>query len=423
MNRLLVALTLCFSGVCLASPQVYKLTDEDMAVINKSQEILRGDAAEEGLDIPRFDIKLSDFTNKDHMRQAQSEAKQVAEQVLEKHSATPMLNADLDFDFEPDGQTPKPKPYTDHSTLVFASLSLGEQGLKELLSYASKTEGSVVVFRGIPRDESMTVALTRLQKLAAQHKPMPTLIIDPDLFRSYSVDVVPTIVSVDANNLPIAGDPAQAAAKVAGISDPFWLEKAIERGEAGDLGIKGPVEAISEVDLIELAKERVVQIDWEEKKKAALANFWHKQKFLDLPRATKQRTRIFDPSIQITQDIQAPDGTYIARLGDIINPLDIRAFTQAVIIYDPTDKQQVELVLEAVPALKENPSIGFISYIATRIDPIEGWKSYEKITDTVDEHVSLLTPDVVQRFGLEYVPSIITSGGKVFHITELAKAQ
>lgn len=428
MTKSLAALALCFSTLYAADAlsgnggaAVYKLTDEDMQIVSRSQDFIRGET-EQGDPPPlEFNINLADFTNAEQFQEAQQEAKELAEQIIGQRKKAPMLNADMKF--EQDGQTPTPQPYKEHSTLVFASLSLGEQGLHDLLSMVSGMDEAVVVFRGIPRGESMTVALTRLQRIAAQHDPMPALIINPDLFRSYNVTAVPTIVSVDTHDLPIGGDVAKPVAKVAGISDPSWLNKAIERGEAGDLGIKGPVLDISEVDLIELAKERVAEIDWEEKQKAAIANFWHNQKFTTLERAPRQRMKIFDPSVQITQDIQAPDGTYIARQGDIINPLRIRAFTQAVIVFDPTDKEQVELVLEAVPALKENPNIGFISYIATQIDPIEGWKSYEKITDIVDEHVTLLTPDVAQRFELEYVPSVITSGGDVFHITELARTE
>lgn len=420
MTKLSVALTLSFSlsalTAAVASP-VYKLTDDDMDIISKSQVLLRGDP-ETGV-APAFDIDLSEFMNKQNMESAQHEAKALADQVMEQRLEMPMLDTNMQ-PLEGGQGAPVPQPYADHSTLIFASLSLGKAGLKDLLSFASSFEDAVVVFRGIPRDESMTVALTRLQQLAAEHDPMPTLIINPDLFRSYGVTAVPTIVSVDKGNLPIGGDPAPAIAKVAGISDPDWLRTAIQDGDSGDLGTKGPTVAISEIDLIELAKERVLQIDWEEKQKAAVANYWNNQSFTRLPRAPKFRIRQFDPSIQITQDIQAPDGTYIAREGDVINPLAIRAFTQAVVVFDATDKQQVEMVLDAVPALKANPNIGFISYIATQIDPLRGWDAFQEITDTLDSHVTFLTPDVASRFELEFVPSVITSGGDVFNITELA---
>lgn len=436
MNRLLVVLTLCFNAVCAASAQavnasanVYQLTDEDMQIISKSQDFMRGET-EQGEPLSFDfgpDIKLDDFANAGQYQKAQKEARELAGQIIDKLQKAPMFSADMKFD--QDEQTPTPQPYKEHSTLVFASLSLGEQGLRDLLSMTSGLDDAVVVFRGIHRGESMTDALTRLQRMAAQHDPMPTVIINPDLFRSYNVTVVPTIVNVDTQDLPVAGDIAKPVARVAGISNPLWLNKAIERGETGDLGIKGPVLDISEVDLIELAKERVAEIDWEEKKKQAVERFWTKQNFNELPRAPKSRTREIDPSVMITRDISTPDGTVFAHAGDVINPLcdpkevckpGTRPFTQAVVVFDPLDKKQMELLAKKLPEIMQKPGVQRITYIATEFDKDKGWDSYKSVTDNFDAPVYLLTPDLITRFELEYVPSIITAQGKRFVVEELA---
>nr|MBG9386379.1 conjugal transfer protein TraW [Klebsiella pneumoniae] len=117
-----------------------------------------------------------------------------------------------------------------------------------------------------------------------------------------------------------------------------WLAREVDNGEKGDLGVKGPVEKISEPDLIDVAKKRLANIDWEEKKKQAIERFWTKQNFNELPRAPKSRTREIDPSVMITSDISTPDGTVFAHAGDVINPLcdpkevckpGTRPFTQA----------------------------------------------------------------------------------------------
>lgn len=427
MNKLSVALTLCFSlsavAAAIATPgggaPVYKLTDDDMAIIHQSNSIIEGLPGDRlGLDEALNKIDLSDFVDQGKYQDAVAEARALGQQIQQARQEAPLIDA---ISME-EVAGPVPKPYVDHTTLVFASLSLGEQGLKEVLASASGREDTVVVFRGIPEGETLAVAVTRLQKLAAQHDPAPNIIINPDLFRSYKVNVVPTIIAINEADTPVAGEPAEPKARVLGLSDPDWLDKAVARGENGDQGVKGPVEPILEQDMIEMAKERAARIDWEQQKENAIANYWRNQNFTKLDRAPKKRLRIFDPSVQITQDIQTPDGTYIARKGDIINPLDIRAFTQAVVVFDPTDKQQIELVLAALPGLKARPEIGFISFIVTQLDKGDGWESYTQITDLLDEPVTLLTPDVAGRFELEYVPSVITSGGKVFHITELAKA-
>ena len=61
-----------------------------------------------------------------------------------------------------------------------------------------------------------------------------------------------------------------------------------------------------------------------------------------------------------------------------------------------------------------------MTIIVTRLDKEDGWDSYEEISDLLDEPVHLLTPDVRDRFELEYVPSVITAEGKIFKVEELA---
>ncbi len=421
MNKLSVALTLCFSGLSVfmgssfASDEQggsYSLTDEDMEIIRKSESFVSGDS--DSIRNEKIEIRLDDFVSKDFYQSAHREAREVVEQMQRKN-ANPMLDANL----QEMQQAPTPQPYTDHSTFVFASLSLGEQGLNDLMAMASGIDDAVVVFQGIPEGEGLTQALTRLQQLAAKHSPMPNVIINPDLFRSYKVKVVPTIIAINEKDIPIAGELAEPKARVAGISDPEWLKKEVKQGNTGDLGIRGPVEEISEIDLIELAQQRASEIDWEQKKEQARANYWANQKFNELPKAPRHRLRDFDPSVHITRDIIAPDGTVIALEGDVINPLEIRDFTQAVVVFDPLDKKQIQLVMGELERIKANPRVGYVTFIVTQLDREDGWDSYEKISDLLDEPVYLLTPDVLNRFELEYVPSVITSNGKVFQIEEL----
>ncbi len=112
---------------------------------------------------------------------------------------------------------------------------------------------------------------------------------------------------------PLPGEQPNVVAQVSGLSDPVWLAREVDNGEKGDLGVKGPVEKISEPDLIDVAKKRLANIDWEEKKKQAIERFWTKQNFNELPRAPKSRTREIDPSVMITSDISTPDGTVFSR--------------------------------------------------------------------------------------------------------------
>ncbi|MHB4491971.1 hypothetical protein ACYB5X_25510 [Klebsiella pneumoniae] len=132
----------------------------------------------------------------------------------------------------------------------------------------------------------------------------------------------------------------------------------------------------------------------------------------------------------ITSDISTPDGTVFAHAGDVINPLcdpkevckpGTRPFTQAVVVFDPLDKKQMELLAKKLPEIKQEPGVQRITYIATEFDKDKGWDSYKSVTDNFDAPVYLLTPDLITRFELEHTPSIITARGKKFVVRELAE--
>ncbi len=58
--------------------------------------------------------------------------------------------------------------YSDHRILVFASLSLGEQGLDDVLTAVSGQPDSVIVFRGIPEGMNLGQGVKAIQALAAK---------------------------------------------------------------------------------------------------------------------------------------------------------------------------------------------------------------------------------------------------------------
>ena len=58
--------------------------------------------------------------------------------------------------------------------------------------------------------------------------------------------------------------------------------------------------------------------------------------------------------------------------------------------------------------------------IATRIDKEDGWNSYTKLTDQLDQHVFVLNEEVQKTFDLEVTPSLIYADNKehVFVVEE-----
>ncbi|PDN26472.1 TrbC family F-type conjugative pilus assembly protein [Salmonella enterica] len=403
-----VLVALMFSVAGGAYAQETPLTEQDKALIEQGKQIAQ----------KAQKMEMPSLLQNQHMDEAQAEAKAFFKQL---QTTNPTLK-------EMHRKQAEKGIYSDHRILVFASLSLGEQGLDDVLTAVSGQPDSVIVFRGIPEGMNLGQGVKAIQALAAKKDPVPNIIINPTLFKTYNITAVPTIVMLEDEPLP--GEQPNVVAQVSGLSDPVWLAREVDNGEKGDLGVKGPVEKISEPDLIDVAKKRLANIDWEEKKKQAIERFWTKQNFNELPRAPKSRTREIDPSVMITSDISTPDGTVFAHAGDVINPLcdpkevckpGTRPFTQAVVVFDPLDKKQMELLAKKLPEIKLEPGVQRITYIATEFDKDKGWDSYKSVTDNFDAPVYLLTPDLITRFELEHTPSVITARGKKFVVRELAE--
>lgn len=347
-----------------------------------------------------------------------------------------------------------------YQNLLFISYSLGDEGLNDVLEVASYDQSIALVMRGIPEGMDVWEGMAQIQQMAAEFEPMPNIVLDPTLFDKYKVEVVPTLVLIDQeepepedkptsleemekkynplhpdyelNTLPTEdGDEtalepstkSKEIARVSGLSDPTWLKRKVDHEETGDFGIKGPVLEIAERDLVEVMKERVLQIDWEEKKRLAKERYWSNQTFIYLPTNTKEQIRHVDASVTATRDIMTSDGQFIAHAGDTVNPLDTRPFTQAIIVFDPTEKRQMHWIRDALPAIEQSEGVKSVMYIATQFETDDGWDNYEALTDEVDAHVYLLTSDVKDRFELRSTPSVITANSTHFVIHELFKPE
>lgn len=308
-----------------------------------------------------------------------------------------------------------------YSNIIFISYSLGEQALKEILKQASDDPTTLLVMRGIPEGTKIWEGMKQLQMMAISFNPVPNIILNPALFKKFNIEHVPTILKIENNESgsPSSKDNLVEIARVKGMTDPTWMNKRIEDGDKGDMGVRGPMVEIAEPDLIEMLKARVATIDWEEKKAGALSRVWKNQQFYPLPKATKEDVRKIDPALVVTKDITGEKGEIIAKKGDTYNPLDMLPFDFALMVFDPLDQKQVEIAKHKAEQLLDDPSISQVIYLATQIDRDKGWDFFNDLTDQLDAHVFLLTPDIISRFELRHVPSIVTADDKHFVITEL----
>jgi conjugal transfer pilus assembly protein TraW len=288
---------------------------------------------------------------------------------------------------------------------ILVSRALGDGALRQIFAGASGKADTRILFRGVQQGQSLGDFLRETAVLLRDLDPPPNVAIDPRPFQDWGINRVPVLV--------LTG-PDGEVARVAGLSNPTWLREQVQAGRTGDLGQRGPTVEIKEPDMIAEIHRRIREIDWNARKEQAMARWWARARFEHLSTATQPRERFVDPTLEIYQDIRAPNGDYVARAGQRINPLDTLPFTLRLVVFDATQPQQVRMARE----LGEAPGGLRPVYIATRFDREAGWDGFMSIEDALDDPVYLLTPDLRTRFSLDRVPATVEAQGRVFVVRE-----
>lgn len=297
---------------------------------------------------------------------------------------------------------------------IFASRSMPDLELRELMREASDRIDVTVVFRGIFSNESLGKAYGDLQEIIlnakVEEKP-PNVIIDPRLFRQFGVQNVPEIVVARGKREII---------RARGTYGVDWIETRLSAGQVGDLGAFGNVFAISEPDMLELIKERVANLDFRKIKEGAAKKFWKRQEFVVLNPAKKSRVRKMDPTIVSTFPVMDPDGEVIIPVGTRMNPLYDRPFGWRVMIFNPTRIEEVKFVYDW---MKSQPETQRVQLIATEVPRDNGWQAISDLTDFMGRQVQLLNADVRDRFGIEVTPSELYADDNYFYVRETEVAE
>jgi conjugal transfer pilus assembly protein TraW len=293
----------------------------------------------------------------------------------------------------------------DIALTVLVSRSLGAAQLKEIFAFAADTPRVRVAFRGVAEDESLMDFVRQIHGLLAGVEPVPEVVLDPTPFAA-GMDVAPVL---------LAHGPDGELARVAGLADPQWLRGRVLAGERGDLGVRGPVKPVTEPDLIEELQRRLAALDLGKLREVAVARYWQRVAFAELPVAAESRTRAVDPTITAPREVRAADGTLLVRAGDTLNPLDRLPFTQRLVIFDASDERQVATARRLGREAGERRVV----YLASRLDRRSGWEGLASLEDALDAPVYLLTPEVRERFALERVPAFVEARGRVFVVAEV----
>ena len=289
--------------------------------------------------------------------------------------------------------------------VMFLSFSLGESVLKGIFEEASGQEDVLLVFRGPKPQQKLPGLFAELKVLLKDINPVPNIVIDPIRFQKWAVTTVPEIVVEDLG---------KASLRVKGVTSLTWLKSRQDVGQQGDLGRFGEVFDITELDLLEEIKRRLAAIDWPQKKQQALARFWEKRTFEALPNAQENLQRTVDLTITAPHDLVAPNGKLIIQAGQTVNPLDKMAFGLCLIVFDATQKAQVDTVQQWSCRDKK----ARVMYLATQLPRQDGWEGLKALEQVLKAPVYLLTPDVRQRFQLQKIPALVEQSGNKIQVQE-----
>ncbi len=278
---------------------------------------------------------------------------------------------------------------------IFVSFGMPLNEIKAAAEEAAVTK-SVLVFRGVEKDQNTGSIVKKLYPIVKDMKPVPGAVIDPTLFTRFNINAVPTMVETDSEGK------TRTARGLPGFN---WLGKQ----EPGDQGQRGPIYGILEPDMIEEIQRRIDNYDWDKQKADAVANFWKNQDEFNLPPATRDREKTIDMSIVSTQDIFHPDGRLIIKKGDRINPQALMPMRHAYIIFDATSKKQMAIAKKAGDEFlkKGKPVI----YMFSKIDKQRGWDHYNETGDFINGPLYKLNKSIIDRFKIESLPTVIEAIG------------
>lgn len=281
------------------------------------------------------------------------------------------------------------------STLVFVTWAMGEPVLKELVNKSIVDPSIQLIFRGVLPNEKLVDGLIRMKRLYGNSDSAASMVINPVLFRKFNVgESAPVVITTDQSG--------NEKSRIAGAYNIDWVrEKFLNRDD--DYGIVGDLVKVSELDMIKVMKQQASQIDWEEKKNAAIKRVWTNQVFSKLPPAKQDGSFDVDLTVVAARDIIAPDGTIVIRKDTRINPLDIKPFTHTLVIFNPERPEEMKKILE----LKQAGELTKPIFMMTDMDQDRGWDRYGEILDAIDDEVFILTSEIKQRFHIRNTPSLV----------------
>ena len=125
--------------------------------------------------------------------------------IRDYRAINPELGSDADFDelVASAASNLKDNRGTAPQFMVFVSLSMPEQALRQIINETSAA-GGFVVFRGFPNNSGKQF-IAAMSKVVEKDDQFASIGIDPRLFRAFNITAVPTYVAVSSDFSPCDG--------------------------------------------------------------------------------------------------------------------------------------------------------------------------------------------------------------------------
>jgi conjugal transfer pilus assembly protein TraW len=290
-------------------------------------------------------------------------------------------------------QSPSSKPSS--VSFMFVSLSMPRASLIDAFKNAAASGITVYINGMFEGDKNILDTMARLQAMTQDMVYKPTVKFGPSWFKLYQIQRVPALI-YDNDTIQI---------KMSGMTQvDFFNEKVATVSKTTDFGSYGATFPVQEPSLIDQIKQRMSQMDWEQKKQEAAKNYWKKRPRFNLSLAAEDHTYYIDATVEIKRDVVNKAGVILAKAGSKFNPLveSPKAYLGLYIV-NPTDHLQLAWLDSHKDKFDYRDQI-----IITGLDERDGWEQLAELRKRYKREIFLLEQELVTKFAIKSVPSLVS---------------
>lgn len=185
---------------------------------------------------------------------------------------------------------------------------------------------------------------------------------------------------------------------------------------AKDVGIRGPVYSIQELDFLEWIEQRLKELQktgqftWAQTQlqEHAMAYVKRPKAVMGITRAIEDRVFTYDPAITLTHDITDQEGNIFYKAGTRISPLKHFSLHQPLLFFDGDDKKQVQWAHKLDQQFKGNTKLILVN--GSILDQISHWQRPVYF----DQQGKL-----INKLRILHVPAIVLQKGELLQIKEV----